>query len=81
MTDCCRVSLRVVERQDTVNSGDVGPGPRARLTVSSHSRYRDPGLPVTRFEADPPMRQGKDFDVDELRERFQDFLSEVVSGR
>jgi hypothetical protein len=66
-----------VERQNAVNSGDIGPGPRARLT----SRYRDPGLPVTRFEADPPMRQGKDFDVDELRERFQDFLSEVVSGR
>lgn len=35
---------------------------------------RDPGLPITRLEADPPMRQGEHFDVDELREHFQEFL-------
>jgi hypothetical protein len=42
---------------------------------------RDPGLPITQFEADPPMRQGKQFDVDELRAHFQAFLSEVDAGR
>jgi hypothetical protein len=35
---------------------------------------RDPGLPLTRLEANPPLRQGKDFDLDELRRLFQDFL-------
>ena len=35
---------------------------------------RDPGLPLTRLEADPPMRQGKHFDVDELRQHFQEYL-------
>jgi hypothetical protein len=42
---------------------------------------RDPGLPISRFEADPPMRQGKHFDLDELRAHFRDFLSEVVWSR
>jgi hypothetical protein len=42
---------------------------------------RDPGLPITRFEADPPIRQGKHFDVDALRTLFQNFLREVVSSR
>ena len=42
---------------------------------------RDPGLPISRFEADPPMRQGKHFDLDELRAHFRDFLGEVVSSR
>ena len=35
---------------------------------------RDPGLPLTRLEANPPLRQGTDFDLDELRRLFQDFL-------
>jgi hypothetical protein len=39
---------------------------------------RDPGLPITRFEADPPMRQGKDFNIEELRARFQEFLEGAV---
>jgi hypothetical protein len=42
---------------------------------------RDPGLPVTRLEADPPLRQGKDFDVDELRRLFQEFLDRTDTGR
>jgi hypothetical protein len=35
---------------------------------------RDPGLPVVRLEANPPLPQGKDFDIDELRRLFQEFL-------
>jgi hypothetical protein len=35
---------------------------------------RDPGLPLTRLEANPPLRQGKEFDLDELRRLFQEFL-------
>jgi hypothetical protein len=31
---------------------------------------RDPGLPITRLGANPPMRQGRDFDLDELRAAF-----------
>jgi hypothetical protein len=42
---------------------------------------REPGLPISRFAADPPMRQGKQFDVDELRAHFRDFLSEAGAGR
>lgn len=38
---------------------------------------RDPGLPITRFEADPPLRQGPSFDVDDLRARFREFLETV----
>jgi hypothetical protein len=38
---------------------------------------RDPGLPITRLEANPPLPQGKDFDIDELRRRFQEFLSQI----
>jgi hypothetical protein len=42
---------------------------------------RDPGLPITRFEADPPLQQGKDFDVAELRSLFQEFLNRTDTGR
>jgi hypothetical protein len=42
---------------------------------------RDPGLPVTRFEANPPMRQGKDWDVAELRRQFQEFLNQTDVDR
>jgi hypothetical protein len=38
---------------------------------------RDPGLPVTRLQANPPMRQGRDFDPDELRRFFREFLQDV----
>jgi hypothetical protein len=38
---------------------------------------RDPGLPITRLEADPPLPQGKDFDIAELRRRFQEFLGQI----
>jgi hypothetical protein len=41
---------------------------------------RDPGLPLTRLEADPPMRQGKHFDVDELRQHFHEFLRRTAGG-
>ena len=41
---------------------------------------RDPGLPVTHFEADPPLPQGKDFDMEELRRLFQEFLSRLDTG-
>ena len=39
----------------------------------------DPGLPLTRLDADPPMRQGKHFDTDELRKDFQDYLKRTVA--
>lgn len=42
---------------------------------------RDPGLPLVRLEADPPLPQGKDFDIDELRRLFQEFLSRTDIGR
>jgi hypothetical protein len=42
---------------------------------------RDPGLPLSRFEADPPLQQGKDFDAAELRRLFQEFLSRTDTGR
>jgi hypothetical protein len=35
---------------------------------------RNPGLPLTRLEANPPLGQGKEFDLDELRRLFQEFL-------
>jgi hypothetical protein len=38
---------------------------------------RDPGLPITRLEADPPLRQGPGFDLVELRARFREFLEAV----
>ena len=41
---------------------------------------RDPGLPLTRLEANPPMRQGKHFDVDELRQYFQEYLKRTAEG-
>jgi hypothetical protein len=41
---------------------------------------RDPGLPISRFEADPPIRQGKHFDLDELRVHFRDFLAQGGAG-
>lgn len=40
---------------------------------------RDPGLPLTRLEANPPMPQGKDFDLEELRQLFKDFLRQTAS--
>jgi hypothetical protein len=40
---------------------------------------RDPGLPLTRLDADPPMRQGKHFDPDELRKHFQEYLKRTVA--
>lgn len=42
---------------------------------------RDPGLPLVRLEANPPIPQGKDFDIDELRRLFQEFLSRTETGR
>ena len=33
----------------------------------------DPGLPIRHFEANPPVVQGKHFDLDELRRHFADF--------
>jgi hypothetical protein len=42
---------------------------------------RDPGLPLTRFEANPPLQQGKDFDVAELRRMFQEWLNRTDTGR
>jgi hypothetical protein len=42
---------------------------------------RDPGLPLTRFESDAPMHQGKDFDVAELRQLFQEFLDRLETDR
>ena len=41
---------------------------------------RDPGLPLTRLEANPPMRQGKHFDVDELRQYFQEYLKRTAGA-
>jgi len=41
---------------------------------------RDPGLPLTRLEANPPMRQGKHFDVDELRQYFHEYLKRTAAG-
>jgi hypothetical protein len=41
---------------------------------------RDPGLPIVRLEANPPLRQGKDFDLAELRRHFQEFLSRTDIG-
>lgn len=55
-----------------------------RLWLEGHALdelRRDPALPLTRFQADPPMRQGRDFDLDELRARFREFLAEVMPGR
>jgi hypothetical protein len=40
---------------------------------------RDPGLPLTWLDADPPMRQGKHFDPDELRKHFQEYLKRTVA--
>ena len=37
---------------------------------------RDPGLPLTRLEADPLMRK----DPDELRKHFQEYLKRTVAG-
>jgi hypothetical protein len=42
---------------------------------------RDPGLPLTRLEANPPMRQGKPVDADELRRLFQEFMNRTAEGR
>jgi hypothetical protein len=42
---------------------------------------RDPGLPLSRFEADPPLEQGKDFNVADLRRLFQEFLNRTDTGR
>lgn len=42
---------------------------------------RDPGLPLIRFEADPPLRQGEEFDVADLRRLFQEFLNRTDTGR
>jgi hypothetical protein len=42
---------------------------------------RDPGLPLNRFEADPPLQQGEEFDVAELRRLFQEFLNRTDTGR
>jgi hypothetical protein len=38
----------------------------------------DPGLPIARLPANPPMRQGKRFNLDELRAHFREFLSHAV---
>lgn len=40
---------------------------------------RDPGLPITRLSANPPIRQGKQFNLDELRAHFREFLSQAVA--
>jgi hypothetical protein len=42
---------------------------------------RNPGLPLRRFEANPPLPQGKDFDLAELRRLFQEFLNRTDTGR
>jgi hypothetical protein len=42
---------------------------------------RDPGLPLIRFEADPPLPQGEEFDMAELRRLFQEFLNRSGMGR
>lgn len=42
---------------------------------------RDSGLPLSRFEADSALEQGKDFDVAELRRLFQEFLNQTDMGR
>ena len=42
---------------------------------------RDSGLPLSRFEADSALEQGKDFDVAELRRLFQEFLNQTDVGR
>jgi hypothetical protein len=42
---------------------------------------QDPGLPLTRLEADPPMQQGKHFDKDELRRLFQEYLDRTATSR
>jgi hypothetical protein len=42
---------------------------------------RDPGLPLVRLEANPPLPQGKDFDIAELRRLFREFLSRTDIGR
>jgi hypothetical protein len=36
-----------------------------------------PGLPMHHFEANPPLKQGKHFDTDELREHFRRFLDDL----
>jgi hypothetical protein len=40
---------------------------------------KDPGLPITHLEADPPMRQGKQFDAEELRAGFAEVLRGLSS--
>jgi hypothetical protein len=42
---------------------------------------RDPGLPIVRLEANPPLPQGKDFDIGELRRLFREFLDRTDIGR
>lgn len=37
----------------------------------------DPGLPLRHFRANPPHKQGKQFDTAELRVHFQRFLAEL----
>jgi hypothetical protein len=54
-----------------------------RRWLASHALdelRRDPGLPLTRLEANPPMRQGKHFEVDELRQHFQEYLRRMTGG-
>jgi hypothetical protein len=48
--------------------------------VPSTSCGEIPGLPLTRLESNPPMRQGKHFDVDELRKHFQENLRRTAGG-
>ena len=37
----------------------------------------DPGLPIRHFEANPPMVQGKHFDLEELRGHFADYQRRI----
>jgi hypothetical protein len=73
-----RVVAKATEPFDELIVVDRAKG--VRRWVGDHALEdlrRDPGLPITQLEADPPLPQGKDFDKAELRRRFQEFLSQI----
>lgn len=83
--DCVEVVRQAVisasEPYDEIIVIDRPQGVRRWFADHAIDELRDdPGLPLTRLDADPPMRQGKHFDTDELRKDFQDYLKRTVTG-
>jgi hypothetical protein len=76
-----RAIATATDSYDEIIVTDRPRGVRRRLAAHAVDEVRrDPGLPLTRLEADPPMRQGSILTLMELRQHFHEFLRRTTGG-